>query len=243
MSGPPWAAYVCLGASMALVGSYVGLSKLLLAVFPVFLLAWLRFGIGARRDARLAAAPAGRSAAVAARPPAALLGELPRQLPVLDLHAVRRDAELGRRGRRRDGRHPGGRGRCCRACSSTSASRRGWRPRIACAVAGIAAARLRPRRARWHAAPAASIGRWGNALLVGAVLCEASYVVIGKRLTGQVSAKRISALINLWGLAAGHAARPVAGVVVRLRAACRRRPGGCCCSTRWPPAWSPCGCG
>ena len=32
---------------MALVGSYVGLSKLLVAVFPVFLLAWLRFGIAA----------------------------------------------------------------------------------------------------------------------------------------------------------------------------------------------------
>src|SRR5262245_32158419 len=32
---------------MALVGSYVGLSKLLLAAFPVFLLAWLRFAIGA----------------------------------------------------------------------------------------------------------------------------------------------------------------------------------------------------
>ena len=32
------------------------------------------------------------------------------------------------------------------------------------------------------------------------MLCEASYVVIGKRLTGQVSPRRISALINLWGL-------------------------------------------
>ncbi|MDP1791485.1 MAG: EamA/RhaT family transporter, partial [Methylibium sp.] len=32
---------------MALVGSYVGLSKLLVAVFPVLLLAWLRFGIAA----------------------------------------------------------------------------------------------------------------------------------------------------------------------------------------------------
>ncbi|HSI61308.1 MAG TPA: EamA/RhaT family transporter, partial [Ideonella sp.] len=40
-------AYVSLAASMALVGSYVGLSKLLVAVFPVFLLAWLRFGIAA----------------------------------------------------------------------------------------------------------------------------------------------------------------------------------------------------
>src|SRR6185295_7086337 len=40
-------AYLCLASAMALVGSYVGLSKLLVAVFPVFLLAWLRFGIAA----------------------------------------------------------------------------------------------------------------------------------------------------------------------------------------------------
>ena len=32
---------------MSLVGSYVGFSKLLVLVFPVFLLAWLRFGIAA----------------------------------------------------------------------------------------------------------------------------------------------------------------------------------------------------
>ena len=31
----------------AIVGAYVGLSKILVAVFPVFLLAWLRFGIAA----------------------------------------------------------------------------------------------------------------------------------------------------------------------------------------------------
>jgi hypothetical protein len=43
----PWLSYVCLGSSMALVGSYVGLSKVLVLVFPVFLLAWLRFGIAA----------------------------------------------------------------------------------------------------------------------------------------------------------------------------------------------------
>ncbi len=41
----------------------------------------------------------------------------------------------------------------------------------------------------------------GNLLLMGAVCCEASYVVIGKRLTGNVGAKRISSLVNLWGLA------------------------------------------
>ncbi|MGL6110495.1 MAG: EamA family transporter, partial [Rubrivivax sp.] len=32
---------------MAVVGLYVGLSKLLLAAFPVFLVAWLRFGMAA----------------------------------------------------------------------------------------------------------------------------------------------------------------------------------------------------
>ena len=41
----------------------------------------------------------------------------------------------------------------------------------------------------------------GNLLLVGAVLCEAAYAVIGKKLTGTLSPKRITALINLWGFA------------------------------------------
>ena len=39
-------AYGCLALSMSLVGSYVALSKPLTAMMPVFLLAWLRFGIG-----------------------------------------------------------------------------------------------------------------------------------------------------------------------------------------------------
>lgn len=43
----PWRAYALLAASTSLVGSYVGLSKLLVAAFPVFLLAGLRFGIAA----------------------------------------------------------------------------------------------------------------------------------------------------------------------------------------------------
>ena len=47
LPAPPAWAYASLAASMALVGSYVGLSKLLVAVFPVLLLAWLRFGIAA----------------------------------------------------------------------------------------------------------------------------------------------------------------------------------------------------
>ena len=53
------AAYGSLGLSMALVGSYVALSKPLVAVFPVFLLAWLRFGIGALAMGRWLRKPAG----------------------------------------------------------------------------------------------------------------------------------------------------------------------------------------
>ena len=44
---PPYAAYLLLTASMALVGTYVALSKPLVAALPVFALAFLRFAIGA----------------------------------------------------------------------------------------------------------------------------------------------------------------------------------------------------
>jgi hypothetical protein len=47
MQRSPWISYLCLASAMALVGSYVGLSKVLVLVFPIFLLAWLRFGIAA----------------------------------------------------------------------------------------------------------------------------------------------------------------------------------------------------
>jgi len=72
---------------------------------------------------------------------------------------------------------------------------------IALAVAGIAALAL----ARGGTAPGADgvappQALAGHALLLAAVFCEASYVVIGKRLAAQVSPRRISALINLWGL-------------------------------------------
>ena len=68
---------------------------------------------------------------------------------------------------------------------------------IGFAVAGIAVVSF----SRNSAAGGSEASLAGNLLLVGAVICEASYVVIGKMLTGNVSPKRISALINLWGLA------------------------------------------
>jgi drug/metabolite transporter (DMT)-like permease len=78
---------------------------------------------------------------------------------------------------------------------------------VACAVVGIALVSLAKNPAAAHAAAepqtdlAPSYAWLGNLLLVGAVLCEAFYAVIGKKLTGVLSPKRISALINLWGFA------------------------------------------
>jgi drug/metabolite transporter (DMT)-like permease len=69
---------------------------------------------------------------------------------------------------------------------------------IVSAAAGIALLALAKAPAQ---AEASEAPWWGYALLLGAVVCEACYVVIGKRLTGNVSPRRISALINLWGLA------------------------------------------
>lgn len=69
---------------------------------------------------------------------------------------------------------------------------------VACAAGGIALlAQGRP-----AAAPAGGEWQWlGNLLVFGAVVCEASYAVIGKKLTGSLGPKRITAIINLWGLA------------------------------------------
>ncbi|MCU0928729.1 MAG: DMT family transporter [Burkholderiaceae bacterium] len=191
----PWLAYASLAASMALVGSYVGLSKLLLAAFPVFLLAWLRFGIAAVAMAHW----------VRRAPGEAPLTRHDRRLlfwesflgnflfsicmlyGVLYTSAVAAGVVMAA---------------LPAAVALLSRVFLGERivPRvaagIACAVAGIALL-------AWVKGgdDAASAPWWGYALLVAAVLCEASYVVIGKRLTGNVSPRRISALINLWGLA------------------------------------------
>jgi drug/metabolite transporter (DMT)-like permease len=198
MSGPPWAAYVCLGASMALVGSYVGLSKLLLAVFPVFLLAGLRFGIGA----------------------VAMLTWLPRQpgeLPLSrhDRHLLFWESFLGNflfsicmlYGVMLSSAVAAGVVMAAIPAVVAVLSRLFLNERIPlrvvaaiiCAATGIAA--LAWGRGGPEASGAGGEHRTlGHALLVGAAFCEASYVVIGKRLTAQVSPRRISALINLWGL-------------------------------------------
>ena len=204
----PLLAYACLAASMALVGSYVGLSKLLVASLPVFLLAWLRFGIAAvamlgwvRRapgDEALSAHDrrllfwesflgnflfsicmlfgVALTSAVAA---GVVMAAIPAAVALL--------ARVG--------------------LGERIAPRTGWA--IACAAVGIATLALARGPAAGAMSPLATqpgeLGAWGawlgHGLLVAAAFCEASYVVIGKRLTGRVSPRRISALINLWGLA------------------------------------------
>ncbi len=189
-------AYASLAASTLLVGSYVGLSKLLVAAFPVLLLAWLRFGIAAvamahwvrRGPGEPALSPRDRRllfwesflgnflfsicmlygvALTSALAAGVTMAAIPAAIAVLAR------VTLGEKIRPRVGMA------------------------IVCAVAGIGIL-------AWaRAAPGASQGEspWGYLLLLGAVFCEACYVVIGKQLTSNVSPRRISALINLWGLA------------------------------------------
>src|SRR6185369_10831474 len=74
---------------------------------------------------------------------------------------------------------------------------------VACAGLGIALLGLAQPAATAQASGIAERAtNWvGNLLVFGAVLCEASYAVIGKKLTGTLSPKRITSLINVWGFA------------------------------------------
>jgi drug/metabolite transporter (DMT)-like permease len=203
MSAPPFSrpsahlpllSVLSLAASMALVGSYVGLSKLLVAVFPVFLLAWLRFGIAAVAMAGWIRRPADE----------AVLGAAEKRLlfaqsffgnflfSICMLFGVQATSALAA------GVTMAGIPAAV-ALLSWALLKERITPRsalgIACAVSGIALLAFARSAPGTVSAP-----WWGYALLLAAVLCEASYVVIGKRLTASLSPRRISALINIWGL-------------------------------------------
>lgn len=197
---PPLAAYACLAASMALVGSYVGLSKLLVAVFPVFLLAWLRFGIAALAMLHWLR-PALGAAPLSAHDRVLLfwesfLGNFLFSICMLfgvDLSsAVAAGVVMAA--------IPAAVAILSRVFLGEPVTRR-VALAIACAAAGIALlAAARPEDTAGALSRPAWQSALGHLLLLGAVLCEASYVVIGKRLAARVSPSRISALINLWGL-------------------------------------------
>jgi drug/metabolite transporter (DMT)-like permease len=184
---------------MAVVGSYVGLSKLLVAVFPVLLLAWLRFAIAAVAMAHWVRRAPG-DLPLSKRDHVLLFWEsfLGNFLfSICMLYGVALTSALAA-------------GITMAAIPAAVAvlSRvflhEHIRPRvmaaIACAVLGIAILAL-ARTGAPASDPARVASAWGYGLLICAVVCEASYVVIGKKLTAAVSPKRISALINLWGLA------------------------------------------
>jgi len=188
--------YFCLALAMAIVGAYVGFAKALVVIFPVFLLAWLRFAIAAVAMAPWLRRPASEAPldtrthrllflesffgnflfsicmlAGVYRSSALAAGVIMAAIPAVV--AVLSWVLLGER--------PGGRVMLG----------------IACAIAGIALVAF----ARDAEGELASGSLLGALLLLGAVFCEALYVVLGKKLSARVGPKRISALINLWGLA------------------------------------------
>lgn len=194
--------YTCLASSMVLVGVYVALSKPLVAFFPVMLLAWFRFGIAAvAMGGWLRRAPTDRPLTSLGKRLLFLESFLGNFLfSVCMLTGVKYTSALAA------GVIMAGIPAAVALFSRIFLGER-IAPRvqmgIACAVGGIVLLTVAkalgvglPKTASGPAAPHALLG---NILLVGAVCCEASYVIIGKKLTGDLSAKRISALVNLWG--------------------------------------------
>jgi drug/metabolite transporter (DMT)-like permease len=188
-------AYLSLAAAMAIVGAYVGFSKALVIVFPVFLLAGMRFAIAAVAMAPWLRRPAGE-APLDARTHRLLFLESffgNFLFSLCMLFGIRQSSALAA-------------GVIMAALPAVVAllswallgERVGLRVAagIACAIGGIALVAF----ARDADGDLASGSLVGSALLLAAVTCEALYVVIGKKLSASLGPKRISSLINLWGL-------------------------------------------
>lgn len=189
---------------MSLVGSYVALSKPLVIALPVFLLAWLRFGIGGAAMLHWLKKPANEApmtpqtkrwlflesflgnflfsicmlfgmsmtSAVAA---GVVMATIPAAVALMSWTFLKEQIGL-----------------------------RTWAA-VVCAVVGVTLVSLSKQELTTpdsiglevNLIPKNSI--LGTFLLLGAVFCEAAYAVIGKKLVGALSPKRITALINLWG--------------------------------------------
>ncbi|WP_259456234.1 DMT family transporter [Alicycliphilus denitrificans] len=191
---------------MTLVGSYVALSKPLAAAFPVFLLVWMRFGIGGVAMLGWIKRPAQEEPLTAQTRGLLFLQSLLGNFlfTVCMIYGVSLTSATS----------AGVIMASIPACVAVMSwlflhervAPRTWLA-VACAVAGIALFALSRQE---HAAPT-NIGKdpenaiymqWlGYALLLGASVCEGAYSVIGKKLTGALGPKRITALINLWGFA------------------------------------------
>ena len=189
---------------MSLVGSYVALSKPLAAALPVFLLAWLRFGIGGAAMLHWLKKPADEApltrqtkrllflesflgnflfsicmlygvSLTSAVTAGVVMATIPAAVALMSW------AFLGER-----------------------IGRRTWAA-VGCAVVGVTLVSLSKQELVTYdsiglqANLTPKNGLLGTFLLLGAVLCEAAYAVIGKKLVGALGPKRITALINLWG--------------------------------------------
>ena len=202
--GPHWGSYALLALSMSLVGSYVALSKPLVAALPVFLLAWLRFGIGGvfmlhwlRRPSQEAPMATTTRKLIFLE---SFLGNFLFSICMLFGVSMTSAVSAG----------------VIMSTIPAVVALMSWiflRERIgarvwgavACGAVGIGLLALSktelPAQAQQAQTSDLTAYRvwWGNALVFAAVLCEAAYAVIGKKLTGTLSPKRITALINLWG--------------------------------------------
>ena len=193
------AAFFCLALSMSLVGSYVALSKPLVAAIPVFLLAWLRFGIGGAAMLHWLRKPDGEPPMTARTRGLlfleSLLGNFLFSIFMLFGVSLTSAVSAG----------------VIMAAIPAAVALMSWaflRERIglrtwaavACAAVGIGLLALAaPDGATQQSRQSNPL--LGNLLVLGAVLCEASYAVIGKKLTLALGPKRITSIINLWGFA------------------------------------------
>jgi drug/metabolite transporter (DMT)-like permease len=195
---PRTTGYLLLFSGMALVGTYTALSKPLSEALPVFLLAWLRFAIAAvvmipwlrahEHDVPLTL-PLWRILFVQS-----LFGNFLFSILILTGVALTSAAAAGI---------------VMAALPPLVAllswavlrERAGWRVWVATGLAAGAIALLSSQASASAGAGAGAGHLLGNFLILGAAGCEAIYVVLGKRLTGSLSPRRISALINLVGLA------------------------------------------
>lgn len=191
---------------MSLVGSYVALSKPLVSALPIFLLAWLRFGIGGLAMPLWLRAPANESpmdkgtqkliflesffgnflftvcmlygmSMTSAVSAGVILAAIPAVIAIMSWFFL-----------------------------AEKISRR-----VGLSIAVVAAGAflfslsstspVNQDLGSHESIQAYPNSFWGNLLIFGAVVCEAAYAVIGKKLTASLSPKRITALINLWGFA------------------------------------------
>jgi len=188
-------ACLLLGGSMALVGTYVALSKPLTAVIPVFALAFLRFGIAAvamlpwtfRAPGEAPLTPTEQwlffllsffgnflfsicmltgITLTTATAAGVILATLPAVVALLSRFFLRERLT----------------------------------PRVLLAIALAVGGIMLLQLAKAESANARG-ALLGNLLMFGAVVCEAIYVIIAKRLSATRTPLRVSALINLWGLA------------------------------------------